>query len=76
MTGDRLLATYDGRATAAQNWEESTGVASGDRGDDGLFGALRSSGADPLVSPHGASGGLRYLTHVGDSLAGRGCTTS
>lgn len=56
-----LLASYDGRATAAENWEERTGTARGDRAADGLFGPLTADDAPPTGSPH-APGGLRYLT--------------
>ncbi|MFB9450120.1 hypothetical protein [Dactylosporangium vinaceum] len=60
-TSDGVLATYDGRATAEENWEERTGVATG------TFGALTATGGEPVTSPH-APGGLRYLTLV--TLAG------
>ena len=59
LDGDRLVATYDGRATAAQNWEETTGTATAERGPDGRFGPLTPSTSAPLGSGHG---GLRYLT--------------
>jgi hypothetical protein len=62
-SGDRLLASYDGRATAEQNWEEMTGAASGPLGADGLFGALRADGAAPVRSRYGG-GGVRYLSVV------------
>jgi hypothetical protein len=61
--GDQLLATYDGRATAEENWEERTGAAYGRRGPDGLFEPMTADSADPISSPH-APGGLRYLTVV------------
>jgi hypothetical protein len=60
-TPDGLLASYDGRATAEQNWEEVTGVAVGSRRDDGRFGDLRPNTSRPVRSPHGP-GGLRYLS--------------
>lgn len=59
VEGDRLVATYDGRATAEQNWEELTGTATATY-DGGLFGPLAPSLAEPLRSPDGA-GGLRYV---------------
>jgi hypothetical protein len=59
--GDRLVAAYDGRATAAQNWEELTGLATGGLGPDGTYGPLRSAGTDPVRSPYGG-GGVRYLS--------------
>jgi hypothetical protein len=58
---DGLLASYDGRASAAENWEERTGTARGDRAVDGLFGPLTADEAPPTGSPY-APGGLRYLT--------------
>lgn len=61
--GDRVEAAYDGRATAEQNWEEMTGLAAGERTDDGLFGPLRASGRPPVRSPYGG-GGVRYLSVV------------
>ena len=61
--GGRLLAAYDGRATAAQTWEEMTGGAAGALGPDGLYGELRADGATPVRSPYGG-GGVRYLSVV------------
>lgn len=61
VDGDLLTATYDGRATAEQNWEEVTGTAVGTAGPDGLFGQLEPRTDPPLRSPH-ALGGLRYLS--------------
>jgi hypothetical protein len=61
VTPDGLLATYDGRATAAENWEERTGTARGARTGDGLFGPLTVDDTDPVGSPY-PPGGLRYLT--------------
>jgi hypothetical protein len=55
LAAGRVVAYYDGRACAAENFEERTGVATG-RGPASLC-------ADGLMacSPYGA-GGLRYLT--------------
>ena len=59
LAGPRPLAWYDGRATAEQNWEEQTGLATVE-----APGRLRAVGCQPAgVSPH-APGGLRYVTLV------------
>jgi hypothetical protein len=58
-----LSATYDGRATAGENWEERTGTAQGTLQADGLFSPLTAADAEPCGSPH-APHGLRYLTTV------------
>ncbi len=61
--GDTIEAAYDGRATAEQNWEELTGLATGSLGPDGLFGQLTALDGDPVRSPFGG-GGVRYLSVV------------
>jgi hypothetical protein len=59
LDGDRTWALYDGRATAAENWEERTGLAV--QGPDGRF---TPAGDGPLLqSPHPPSG-LRYADVV------------
>ncbi|AGL18371.1 hypothetical protein L083_4861 [Actinoplanes sp. N902-109] len=63
VAGDTILAAYDGRATAGENWEERTGVARGVRLPDGSFGELTAAGDEPLGSPHPPHG-LRYLSVV------------
>jgi hypothetical protein len=63
IVGDELVATYDGRATAGENWEERTGVARGARLADGSFGPLTASDDEPLGSPHKPNG-LRYVSTV------------
>lgn len=54
--GDRVLAFYDGRASAAENYEERTGIAIGS--DPGELAPVGTAPA--AMSPH-AGGGLRYL---------------
>jgi hypothetical protein len=54
--GDTIVAYYDGRASAAENYEERTGVATGPEPA-----GLSALGSVPLAqSPH-AGNGLRYL---------------
>jgi hypothetical protein len=59
LDGDQTWALYDGRATAAENWEERTGLAV--RGGDGVFAAAPDG--PYLQSPH-APWGLRYADVV------------
>ncbi|BBH70488.1 hypothetical protein ACTI_71730 [Actinoplanes sp. OR16] len=63
VEGDRITASYDGRATAGENWEERTGVARGARLPDGSFGPLTAEDREPVGSPHEPHG-LRYLSLV------------
>jgi hypothetical protein len=63
VDGPGVQASYDGRATAAENWEERTGLARGKRADNGVFEPLVASDDAPLGSPH-PPGGLRYLSIV------------
>jgi hypothetical protein len=57
--GDTVTAYYDGRASAAENYEERTGVATGTDAAE-----LTALGSEPLAaSPH-HGGGLRYLDIV------------
>jgi hypothetical protein len=57
-----VTAYYDGRASAAENYEERTGVAVG--ADPAVLVATSLPGAGPdAASPHW-SGGLRYLDFV------------
>jgi len=66
---DRLVAFYDGRARASQNWFERTGVAASSSGAD-LGAALTAVGTAPAAeSPYG-TGALRYVCVV--SLPGGG----
>jgi hypothetical protein len=56
---DGVIAYYDGRASAAENFEERTGVASG---TDPA--ALTAVGDSPAASSPHLGGGLRYLDMV------------
>lgn len=56
-TPDGIVATYDGRATAAENYEERTGVAVG------TLDRLTAGDGEPIGSPNPPHG-LRYLTVV------------
>ena len=62
--GDRLVATYDGRASAGENWEERTGLAEGST----TFGRFRSTSEQPAAAaPEGGvpgGHGLRYVDVV------------
>ncbi len=59
VAGPTVMAWYDGRATAAENWEERTGFATG--ADLSRF---VSAGPDPVSSSPFAPWGLRYLSVV------------
>ena len=54
-----VTAYYDGRATAPENYEERTGVATG-----GDAAAVTPSASEPLASSPYHGGGLRYLDIV------------
>ncbi|GAA2635451.1 hypothetical protein GCM10010399_80270 [Dactylosporangium fulvum] len=58
-----LLASYDGRATAEENWEERTGTATAPLRADGTYGEFEPAPGRPCQSPF-APHGLRYLTAV------------
>ena len=60
--GHPVTAYYDGRASAAENYEERTGVAFG-TDPAALVPATWPGGGPAASSPHGA-GGLRYLDLV------------
>jgi hypothetical protein len=59
FTGDGVMAFYDGRATAAQNCEERTGIAAGTGP-----GALTALGTSWFAESSEPGFGLRYLTVV------------
>jgi hypothetical protein len=56
---DPVVALYDGRATAEQNWFEVTGIAR--EGADGL---LHPEGDGPVARSPYSDGALRYVTAV------------
>lgn len=68
QTGSEWVGYYDGRATAAENAEERTGVAAGDRP-----GRLRAIGDAPYASSAWGTGSLRYVTMAGRRLYFEAC---
>ena len=58
LSADPLVVLYDGRADAASNWYETTGVA---RWDGERLVARRRP--DPIASPH-SDGAWRYASAV------------
>ena len=73
--GDRVVALYDGRATAAENWEERTGYAEG----TGAFGHFRAPGDGPVASapdrPTARAPACATSTWSPCPAARTGCTT-
>jgi hypothetical protein len=59
FSGDAITAYYDGRASAAENYEERTGVALGT--DPAALIAISPPGAGPVAASPWSGGGLRYL---------------
>jgi hypothetical protein len=66
--GQSVTAYYDGRASAAENYEERTGVALGS--DPAALIAISAPGAGPAVSSPYHGGGLRYV-ELADLADGR-----
>jgi len=60
--GDAVTAYYDGRASAAENYEERTGVALGT--EPAALIAASLPGAGPVAASPWSGGGLRYLDLV------------
>jgi hypothetical protein len=58
--GGALVAFYDGRASAAENWEERTGLATGDERH------LEVAGDTPVAEAPGGHPALRYVCIVDD----------
>jgi hypothetical protein len=58
--GGTMVAFYDGRANAGENWEERTGIAAGRPGH------LRVVGDAPVAQASGAYPALRYTSVVDD----------
>jgi hypothetical protein len=56
FSGSTIVAYYDGRASAAENYEEKTGVATGTEPT-----VLTPAGTEPLAASPYHGGGLRYL---------------
>ncbi|GAA4588755.1 hypothetical protein GCM10023194_41270 [Planotetraspora phitsanulokensis] len=59
FTGETVIAYYDGRASAEENYEERTGVAIGPDPS-----TLTATGNGPAAQSGHARGGLRYLAIV------------
>jgi hypothetical protein len=62
FAGQAVTAYYDGRASAAENYEERTGVAVG--ADPAALTATSPPGAGPAAASPYRGGGLRYLDLV------------
>ncbi|ETK32710.1 hypothetical protein [Microbispora sp. ATCC PTA-5024] len=59
FSGETVIAYYDGRASAAENYEERTGVAIGPDPS-----TLTATGTEPAAQSAHGGGGLRYLSIV------------
>lgn len=62
FAGRSVTAYYDGRASAAENYEERTGIATGT--DPAALIATSEPGGGPAVSSPHRGGGLRYVDIV------------
>ena len=70
--GPAPWALYDGRASAAENWEERTGVALGAGGSGpGGSGVFTATDAPPWGGHPDGRGALRYVTVVDEPDGGR-----
>ena len=67
--GPAAWALYDGRASAAENWEERTGVALGVGGSGS--GVFQATDAPPWGGHPDGRGALRYVTVVDEPGGGR-----
>jgi hypothetical protein len=61
IAGTPMLAFYDGRASAEENWEERTGLAVGVKG---RFGDFTAHDVEPVGSSPFGGHGLRYVSVI------------